>query len=139
MPFVKDESPGKGPLGGLATALRRLEAFSGLLLLACDLPAVTPEALSWLVQTAQECSQALVDGLVTVNDKQREPLFSIYTPHCLPRIEAHLSEGKRSLQSLINKGNFQFAELPAALASALTNVNTPDDLAAWHQSGTHRP
>lgn len=148
--FVEDEWPGEGPLGGLAAALRRLEApplFGasgadrpyGVLLLACDQPALTPEALTWLREAAQECSQALVDGLVTVNGGQREPLFSVYTPHCLPRIEAHVTHGRRSLKALIDAGNFQFADLPPTLIPALVNVNTPDDLAAWRQSGTRRP
>ncbi len=147
--FVQDEAPGVGPLGGLATALHQWEDRAkkgdpagcpyGVLLLACDLPALTPQALAWLLKSAQESQPPLVDGLVTLNGGQREPLFSVYTPRCLPLIEAHLTQKRRSLQSLVSAGDFRFLDLPPALAPALVNVNTPDDLDAWRQSGRRRP
>ena len=136
--FVEDEAPGEGPLGGLVTALRHADGAT-VLLLACDLPALTSEALSWLLNAGAQCQPALVDGLVTINGGRREPLFALYTPHCLPRIEAHRATGRRSLQALIDAGEFTHVEIPPTFATALVNVNTPDDLAAWRQSGTRRP
>lgn len=136
--FMDDEAPGDGPLGGLRTALRHSGGHA-VLLLACDLPALTAEALSWLIWTAQEHQPPLVDGLVTVNGGQREPLFAVYTTHCLPLVEAHRAAGRRSLQSLLDAGQFAHAELPRPLVPALVNINTPAELAAWHQSGERRP
>lgn len=146
--FLEDEAPDQGPLGGLATALRDLGAAEergdptgrpdAVLLLACDLPALTEEALPWLMQTAQE-RQPLGAGLITVNNGRREPLFSVYTPHCLPRIETNLAAGRRSLQALIDAGDFKFAGITPTLAPSLLNVNTPEELARWNQTGVRRP
>jgi len=135
--FLEDESPQQGPLGGLATALRH-SGDSAVLLLACDLPALTEAALGWLLQSAQE-RQPLADGLVTVNGEQREPLFALYTPRCLTQIAVNMAAGRRSLQALLDAGDFTFAELPPTLAPALVNVNTPEELAQWDQAGVRRP
>ena len=44
--FVPDAYPGQGPLGGLATALEA--ANQDVLLLACDMPLLSVEAIAWL-------------------------------------------------------------------------------------------
>lgn len=134
--FFEDESQGQGPLGGLATALRH--SGEAVLLLACDLPALTSEALSWLLEAAEK-HPSLTDGLVTINDGQREPLFSVYAASCLPLVNHHLDAGKRSLQALLNAGRFVEVVLPSPLQPALVNVNTPEEFTRWSQDGERSP
>ena len=120
--FLPDAFPGQGPLGGLATALQAAE--SSVLLLACDMPSLTPEALAWLMR--QEPGK---HGSAVRHSDHWEPLFSIYTFEVLSLIQKRLTEGKRSLQSLIDAGEFQTVIAPPEVAEALVNVNTPEEWA----------
>lgn len=129
--FLEDAEAGLGPLGGLATVLRSTRTT--VLALACDLPLLTEDALRWLI--AQAASQAGPSGLVTVNGGQKEPLFAVYDLTCLPLMEAHLAEGRRSLHGLIKAGGFAFAEAPDWVSVQLANVNTPEE---W-QEKTGKP
>ena len=123
--FVPDTVPNRGPLGGLETAMRR--AAGPIVALACDLPLLTADALHWL--SAQASGQPHEHGLAVLNDGQWEPLFSVYTPACLPLIERRLAAGRLSLHGLIESGDFGRADAPAWIAAQLANINTPEELA----------
>ena len=129
--FVEDAEAGLGPAGGLATALR--SARTSVLALACDLPLLTEDALHWLIAQAE--AKFGPSGLVTVNGGQKEPLFSVYDPACLPLIEARLAAHRRSLHGVIEAGAFAFAEAPDWVAAQLANVNTPEE---WRESVENR-
>ncbi len=120
--FLPDDVPGLGPLGALTTMLRR--ASEPILALACDLPRLDADALRWLA--AQTPGP---HGLAVLRDSSPEPLFSVYTPACLPLAEARLSEGRRSLRGLIEAGNFARVDAPDWVAVRLMNVNTPEEWA----------
>ena len=123
--FAPDAAPGLGPLGGLETALRH--TGTALLALACDMPLLSPDALLWLRDLAAATSG--LHGLAVTREGRWEPLFSVYTPACLPLIASRLTEGRRSLHGLIEAGDFGIVEAPAWVAAQLVNVNTMDDLA----------
>ena len=122
--FAEDDWPGCGPLGGLHTALSVVKA--PVLAVACDMPCLTADALRWLAGQAAE--RVGEHGLVVINAGRWEPLFSCYTPACLTLLEAQLSEGRLSLHSLIEAGEFGQVEAPDWLTMQLLNVNTPEDL-----------
>ena len=122
--FAEDALPGHGPLGGLHTALTL--ANGPVLALACDLPRLSAEAVRWLASQASE--RIGEHGLVTINTRRWEPLFSCYAPACLPLIETRLAEGRLSLHGLIESGDFSTAEAPDWLGPQLLNLNTPEDL-----------
>lgn len=126
--FLPDDDPGQGPLGGLATALART---APVLLIACDLAALTPRALTWLVQTVAK--QPLRDGVVTERDGLIEPLFACYTARCRTQVEQRLASGQRALHRLIADGDFRHVALPTPLWPALANVNTPEEWQAWQR------
>jgi molybdopterin-guanine dinucleotide biosynthesis protein A len=128
--FIPDEQPGQGPLGGLATALVHAPR---VLLIACDLPALTAQALAWLTSLSNELP--LADGLVTERDGLIEPLFACYTARCLPAVRQRLASGQRALHRLIADGDFRRVPLPAPLWPALVNINTPEDWRRW-QAGS---
>lgn len=123
--FAPDAAPGRGPLGGLETALRY--AATPVLAVACDMPLLTPDALVWLRD--QAVAGMGEHGLAVLQDGQWEPLFSVYTPLCLPLVESRLAAGRLSLHGLIEAGDFARADAPAWVAPQLVNVNTPEDLA----------
>jgi len=123
--FAEDTLPGRGPLGGLHTALTR--ANGPVLALACDLPRLTAEALRWLELESQS-ERGGEMGLIVVNSGRWEPLFSVYTPACLPLIEERMRDGRLSLHGLIEAGDFGLAEAPSWVEPLLLNVNTPEEL-----------
>lgn len=126
VPFLADETPGLGPIGGIQTALRHRGA--DLIVLGCDMPHVTAEALSWLSNTAEPHGDA--DGLAVRSGGRLQPLFAVYRLTCLSLIDRRVAEGKLSLTGLVQAGWFTIVEVPARFAPLLLNVNTPDDLAA---------
>ena len=122
--FVLDAAPGRGPLGGLETALKH--ADGPVLAVACDMPLLTSEALIWLRDRAAASTSE--HGLVVLNEGQWEPLFSVYAPACLPLIESRLAAGRLSLHGLIEAGDFARADAPGWVAAQLVNINTPEEL-----------
>lgn len=121
--FIPDERRGEGPLGGLAAALRHLGR--PVLLIPCDLPLLTADAISWMLDRSEE--RTLRDGLIALNAGHPEPLFSIYLPSVLPLAARLLEEGRRSMKELHRAGSFQTIDLPEAIAPLLCNVNTPEE------------
>ena len=124
--FLPDAFPDQGPLGGLVTALRATK--EPVLLLACDLPDLRYEAISWLIEHWQtQCNES---GLVATRsdegDIRLEPLFAIYTPTCLELAENILRSGKRSMHHLLEFIGSDKIQIPDFMASQLRNVNTPD-------------
>ncbi len=123
--FVPDDGPGRGPLGGLQTALRH--TGGPILAIACDMPLLTGDALRWLRDQAAAGTGEL--GLAVINAGRWEPLFSVYAPACLPLIESRFLAGRLSLHGLIESGDFARADAPGWVAAQLLNVNTPEDMA----------
>jgi molybdopterin-guanine dinucleotide biosynthesis protein A len=120
--FLLDDVAGSGPIGGIITALKRAPG-QPVLLLAVDMPLITEAALIWLANQEIEG-----DGLAVLNNGQIEPLFSVYSPSALPLLNSAINSGRRSLVRCIEVGNFRKTEIPAEFASALTNVNTREEL-----------
>ena len=126
--FLRDRFPGTGPLGGLVTGLHHTR--SALLLLPCDMPFLTTEALVWLARTAGKYLETQsLHGIVVRNNKRIEPLFSVYFHPMLAKAEHQiLQTGNLGLRNCIAGGNFVALDLPQEHAGALKNVNTPADL-----------
>jgi len=131
------EAPGRrvadrpGPpcaLRGVATALAEARA-PRVLVLAVDLPLLTPDVLLALVA----CAEA--DVVAPRTPGGLEPLCALYRVEAaLPLARARLASGELSLQGLLGAldvATLQGDDLASADpdGSALLNVNTPDDLA----------
>jgi molybdenum cofactor guanylyltransferase len=135
---------GAGPLGGLLAALRYVlaappevapdldmrEGSSGVLLLACDMPRLTPEAISWLLKAARD--RNFKHGLVIRNAGRVEPLFSVYRPILIPLIEARMAANRFSMRGLLETSPIVYIDAPDEICAALTNVNSPEE---WRQAG----
>jgi molybdopterin-guanine dinucleotide biosynthesis protein A len=124
LPIVADDSAGRGPLGGIVTALRHAQ-FDYLLVLAIDLPAITGEFLRSLVKSAIDAGC----GLVPANEQWFEGLAAVYTRACLPLAEARLHSADRSMQSFIragvSRGLMLTHHISASERALFRNVNTP--------------
>ncbi|MDX1932503.1 MAG: molybdenum cofactor guanylyltransferase [Capsulimonadales bacterium] len=116
---------GQGPLAGLAAALEAAPT-DRTLLLACDMPCLTAEAIRWLASLPSDDSGA--HGTVTVGaDGEPEPLFSVYSRAVRPLVRERLASGRRSLKGLIETGAFTSVALPEAFRTAIVNANTPEE------------
>jgi molybdopterin-guanine dinucleotide biosynthesis protein A len=93
---VFDPDAGEGPLVALAGALRRTHA-SALLLLAVDMPLLTPPLLRYLVARA-----AGYDAAVFTLDGEAQPLPGWYSATIVPELEALVAAGERRLRAVLH-------------------------------------
>ena len=123
--LVTDTVTDAGPLAGLAAILKAAR-HPWVLVLAVDLPKLTPAYLQSLVKVG-----AGRVGVVPHGPRGYEPLAALYPRGLLPRVEAALSEGRFSLQNLIEK-SVQLTDLKKVEISQndrpqFANWNTPQD------------
>ena len=124
---VPDDFPGTGPLGGIATALRRCET-ERLLVVGVDMPLLSVPLLDAMTEYPFE-GDALVprpDGL--------QPLHAIYRRHCLPAIENQIETGQYRISDAFARIDVTYLDRawiqqfdPELVSFA--NANTPDDYA----------
>ena len=147
--ILADEIPGCGPLGGIATALRRC-ACERLLVLAVDMPAMTAEFLRFLLEESQRTGMGIVPSAAThgrgrprippsTGDDQQahlEPLAAIYPRAALAIADECLRTGDRKLETFVRKLEAKrlVSVLPVAARQSVlfANWNAPSDLS---QSG----
>ncbi len=91
---VPDEEPGLGPLGGIATALAHSHRPWNLIV-AVDLPFLTPEWLAALVDRAIASKSAR--AILPRSERGLEPLCAVYHRDCLPGIRSALARGVRKV------------------------------------------
>jgi len=132
---VFDAEPGLGPLGGLAAVLAAVTA-PHVVLLAVDLPAMTPEFLQHLL-----ARRAPGVGIVPRTAAGWEPLAAVYPRAILPLVRSHLAQGTLAMHRLIEAGVtaglLTEAGVPRESRGLFANVNTPRDLPA--RAPVHRP
>jgi molybdopterin-guanine dinucleotide biosynthesis protein MobB len=125
MECLLDAPSVEGPLAGILGALRWNPAARWLVL-ACDLPRIQPHAVEWLLSQGRIGADAVLPRLG--EDASVEPLFALYEPTCLPRLEQAALERKWALHQIFAEGPVSQPVVPAPLRDSWTNVNT---LAEW--------
>ncbi|MCV7224188.1 molybdenum cofactor guanylyltransferase [Mycolicibacterium elephantis] len=123
---LRDEARGYGPLLATGRGLRAA-AEAGVELAfvsAVDLPLLTVELIDQLVAPAV----ALGADVVLPWDGRTHYLAGIYRTSLADRVDALVAAGERSMRALANTVDTQ--RVVMSRQRALTNVNTPADLAA---------
>ncbi len=127
--IVPDITPGRGPLSGLEASLQR-SVHPLVLVLAVDLPAITPEFLARLLRFAAGAGM----GAVPQAEGWFEPLAAVYPRRCLPLVQEGLRGDDLSMQTFVRQALARNLVAPWDLTpedSALfRNVNSPADLDA---------
>ena len=129
-PVVEDVFPGCGPLGGIHAGLRASQTELNLML-AVDLPLISPEQLHYLVTRARGAS-AMVTAARANGGWQ--PLCAVYRREFAEAAEQALRAGKYKIDMLFAPGCTQLVS-EQELADAgfsdniFRNVNTPEELA----------
>jgi len=132
---LPDPSPGvgepesQGPMAGIVSGWRYLRSMASvydpILVLSCDLPALTHEVISSLADAALQHAH----GVAAHDGERVQPLIAAYRPQALDGIEAAFDAGGRSVRKCFEAwdlGRLTFD--PARLADA----DTPDDLKGFH-------
>lgn len=114
---VADKVTDCGPLGGLHAGLLAADA-EWVLVVAVDLPYITPASLRTLVAA---CS-ADVDAVVARAEGRVQPLCACYRTALAGRIQERLEAGQRAVMAFLDTIRVEFVDLPAA---ELRNVNRP--------------
>ncbi|MCD4747870.1 MAG: molybdopterin-guanine dinucleotide biosynthesis protein B [Thermoanaerobaculales bacterium] len=115
---------GAGPLAALVTALRWAPR-AGWLVVACDMPKLTPEALAWL---ERERGPGRWVVLPKDSEGRPEPLLAVYEPQSGHLLEGLVARGCRAPRVLAEFPQIHTPAIPPNLAPAWVNVNHPEDL-----------
>lgn len=129
--LVSDLAPGRGPLGGLYTAIA--SATSPIVaVVACDMPFASARLLE---TAARILVEEEADVVIAKTDEGYEPFHAVYRREtCVPAIQSAIEADKWKVISWFP--SVKVRELiPAALAEAdpagraFWNVNTPEEFA----------
>jgi molybdenum cofactor guanylyltransferase len=114
-PTVIDRWPNAGPLGGIATALAAAQN-PWCLFLACDMPFITPEWITYLLGRVAELERNTgaspqTDVIIPQTKRGLEPLCALYRASCAPILAAALENGVRKVtDALANLKQMRIAE-----------------------------
>jgi molybdopterin-guanine dinucleotide biosynthesis protein A len=114
---VPDRWPGEGPLGGITTALAAAR-HPVVVVLACDLPNVTPDAVRAVLAGLEFGADAAVPG--------RHVLLAAYRRTCRTIFEAAMALGIRAPRDALD--GLDVADVTLADTRWADNANTPADL-----------
>lgn len=129
LPSVTEEPSGGGPLAAVVAGWRRLTEHGHdkrpVVVLACDLPGVTPALVGWLAAHPSPGS------VVPVVAGRPQPLAARWSVADLERAEAQLAAGERSLRKVFGPDATFAGEAewgPVVPAGVWEDVDTPEDL-----------
>jgi molybdenum cofactor guanylyltransferase len=135
LPLMTDVKPGRGPLGGLYTALISAK-YSSVAVVACDMPFASAPLL---VAAAGLLSREKVDIVIAETSEGFEPLHAVYRREtCIPAIESAIQADQWRVISWFSKVNLRRLT-PDELGRydpdgvAFWNVNTPEEFAEAEQ------
>ena len=104
------------------------------LLIACDMPDISTEALSWLLGRRRPGCWGTVPRLQ--EDGYVEPLLAHYDYRCGPLFERLLASGSLRIGQIARQGKIETPLIPRQLSSSWHNINTPQELARSRQART---
>ncbi len=136
VPLLADRYPGEGPLGGVVTALDAVTNDAsrgphGVLVLPCDIPLVSADALAPLLERWRD--DPTVDVVVATTHGRREPMCAVWSTAVGETVRRRFDAGERALHRVLEHLRCAEVEIDPA---ALRNVNAPSDLAAVVQVGS---
>ena len=122
---VADRWPGEGPVGGVLTALTALADAPAVLVAACDLPALTADAVAAVVDAHLLVARSDAPIAVTIADSGRpEPALACWSTSAATALNERFPAERGLLAIALALG----AEAVSVEAAALHNANRPGDL-----------
>lgn len=128
-----DPCPGGGALGGIYSGLAAAGA-DWALVVACDLPFLSPPLLRYLAAQRRQADIDAVAAVVPLVGGRPEPTHAIYSRRCLPAIRARLAAGQLKAAGFLDDVAVRYlneADLRRHDPQLLSffNINYPGDLA----------
>jgi molybdopterin-guanine dinucleotide biosynthesis protein A len=135
-PVVEDVFPGCGPLGGIHAALRTSSTDLNLIL-AVDVPFVSPALLQYLIKRSRDAAAAVT---VAQSGGRLQPLCAVYRREFADVAEQALRTGRCKIDVLFESVHTQVItenELENAGFSSriFRNLNTPEELERAGEEG----
>lgn len=126
--FVPDDEPGRGPLGGIATALAAADR-PWVFVAACDMPFLDERLIARLREAVQKSPDAL--AVAPRTDGIAQPLAAFYRREALAPARRALEEGRLSVRRFLDDIGAVYVDLPPGSdeARALADIDTEADLA----------
>jgi molybdopterin-guanine dinucleotide biosynthesis protein A len=124
-PCYPDLVQDKGPLGGIYAGMIHSKAGKNLVL-ACDMPFLTKELITALIDRIGE-----EDALITQHNGKDEPLCSVYSSSCIPHFKEKLDKDQLKITSALDGlaiRNISFDDQPWFHGNEFSNLNTPAEL-----------
>jgi molybdopterin-guanine dinucleotide biosynthesis protein A len=122
-PIITDTFTNLGPYGAILSAFRQ-QPDKAWLVVACDLPLLDSETLSYLVENRDV--SAIATAFKSEENEFPEPLITIWEPKSYPVLLSFLAQGYSCPRKVLINTEPKLLEAP--VPGALTNVNTPDEL-----------
>ena len=119
---LQDNHRELGPIGGLE-ALLSSGLDSEYLISSCDLFRVTSDLFSLLLHP-----DVRLPAVLSIQ-KRIEPLIGRYPTALLPVLRKNIAQGKFAMTNLVKEAHATLIPVPREHARALSNANTPEDLA----------
>ena len=113
---------GRGPAAGVHAALTYWDGVDGVVVVACDLPALGAEQIAALLQAFQ----ASEPDVAVARAGRIQPACAVWSPRMREPVETSLVSGVSALHRIIGAAEHVVeVDLPE---ESLHNVNTPSDL-----------
>lgn len=127
--ITKDIIVGKGPLSGIHAGLSKALSHY-VYFVACDMPNINLEYINYM---KEELKDLQVKACVTKYGDWIEPFNAFYSKDMIVDIEDHLTKGKKSVNSLIEKINVHYITEEKARSFSpnwdmFLNLNTKEEL-----------
>jgi len=125
LPVIPDQIAGRGPAGGIETALT-ITSTDWNLIAGCDMPGLTRGILLRLLGRAALTTSRCVAA--AASDGEPEPLCAVYHRRCLPVVGRAIRENRLKMKDLLAELG---AELMPVDPAAIANANTPGEWAEF--------
>jgi len=123
---IPDQTPGFGPVEGIRAALAASDSDWNLIL-ACDLPSVTPELLSAILDHGIRSEAICV--VPRTPDGREHPLCAAYHRKALPIFTKAVADGIHKLQVVTHLAGVSLLDWPDT--APFQNLNTPAEWSAY--------
>lgn len=130
LPRLPDIPGVRGPLTGILAAMRWQPSVSWLLV-ACDMPHISAEAVRWLLSQRQPGIWGIVPRLQEGGFV--EPLLACYEPRCALLFEQLLASGSLRIGQIAGQTKIATPLVPPPLRVSWLNINTHQELVVSRQ------
>jgi len=124
-PQIIDRQPGMGPIAGIMAALSE-HPHAAWLVVACDLPFLTPGLLHHLIEHRD--ADRIATAYRSSHDALPEPLCALWEPAAREALRAYIETDRRCPRKFLMDADIRLLDLPDP--RALDNINTPQEFVA---------